>query len=375
MEDINILDIDQKIKNLFNENKDKINTYVESLNEIKIILNKSNIENIIGKDKKLILEKKAKELTSTIKDLLENKTYGYYILQSFHILDKYKEEIKKPIEIFLFKKNTDEKINACKDIVTTYLDIASEFQDIFKLMDQPKVEKKTKRIRKSKNKSKNKRKKILKCKNCRSKDLKILGEGGYICNECFIQVDPVSMKIASDKINITLNNYQELDNFINFMKQYQGKQDVKINEDLYEYIKETLKNMKLLTNPTENLEKYKKVTKKHIYNILSKSKWAKYHKHYIYIWVQLTGKSAEDLSDIETQLENDYKTYINIYNIKKTRTNAPHTQCLFYQLLIKHGRKVDKSDFNFLKDDRLEQYNQSSKEIFDILNWNYVSIY
>lgn len=386
MQDLNILEVDEKIRTMFQKSKDKVNEYMESLKEVEDMLSKSGIEKIIGKDNKLALENKAKDLRESISSTVNNKEYGYYILQSFQILEKYKEEIKKPMEVFLFKKPSDSKDNDCKEVITSYLNIASDICKLFGIETNTKIlsapEKKTKRIRKSKDRKKAK-KKVLHCKKCKSKNLEILGDDGYICQDCFLQVDAMSVKMSSDKMNINTNKYQELDNFKTFMKQFQGKEDIEIRPEVYRFIETKLIEQKLVDDTDVEVNtgtKIKgkilgKITKRHIYNILSKSKWKTYQKNSTFIWVQITGKSAPDLSDIEHVLEEDYRMYINVYNSKKNRTNAPNTQCIFYQLLVKHGIKVNKSEFNFLKEDRLEQYNEISREIFETLGWNYVSIY
>ena len=335
--DINILEVDEKIKEMFEESKNKISEYTDSLKEVEEILAKSNIEKIIGKGTKELLEQKAKELRENINSILTSKEYGFYVLQSFQILDKYKDEIQKPVEIFFGKKTPTQ--TDCKDTINLYVDVASDICSLFGIETKQKLsnvqEKKTKRIRRSKDNKKKPKKKTLSCKNCKSKNLEILADEGYICQECFLQVDPIIIKASGEKTTSTLSKYQELDNFRTFMKQYQGKEDIDIKPEVIEFIKSKL--------DTSSLSSLKKVKRKQIYNILAKSKYEYYRKHSTFIWTQITGNSAPDLSDIEHLLEEDYKAYINVYNTKKSRTNALNTQI--------------------------------SRSIFESLGWNYVSIY
>ena len=123
--------------------------------------------------------------------------------------------------------------------------------------------------------------------------------------------------------------------------------------------------------------RFKKLNKEHIQIFLKELSYTKYYEDIIYIYYKITNKSPEDISHIESKLLEDFDVLIELYdkkykNSQYKRKNFINIQCILYQLLLKHGYKCKRSDFNILKTvDKKAIHDEIIHDLFKDLSWNF----
>ena len=204
-EQVDILGIDAKIRQNFQDQFDKLDTYKLRLDEIidslKMDYNNPRIQNN--------LEIARTDLIEYIKNLENQIDYNFYIIKSSPILEDYKKILKIPHKIsFMGKTNKDNRIKT--QLAQQFIDIASDYVNID--IDT------------------NSKKENISCPNCHNKkDFDIIEQNTYICMKCFAQqniIKNISSYNDIDRINISSKYmYDRKVHFRDCIKQYQGKQN------------------------------------------------------------------------------------------------------------------------------------------------------
>ena len=99
--DLDILNIDNKIKNIFDEERKTLPIYKERLRELQITFNNCNIPIRFRTD----IEKNISELIDTIQKIEENIKLNFYISETTELIEKYKQILKIPIKLSFTGKN------------------------------------------------------------------------------------------------------------------------------------------------------------------------------------------------------------------------------------------------------------------------------
>ena len=211
-DNVDILNIDMKIRLHFKEEEDNLQNYINKLHDIK---EKLELKNIRSRVKNTLLDTE-KKLIEHINDIQNGTMYNFYVTETAFLLEKYKDILNKPLKLnFVGKpmKNNKDK----KKIVEEYIEISKKYVDI--------------EIEKEKDKRspyiENKIDKIL-CTNCKNKKEFEVVEGNiYICCLCSAQ-QTVLKNISSykdiDRINISSKYmYDRKIHFRDCINQYQGE--------------------------------------------------------------------------------------------------------------------------------------------------------
>ena len=193
--------------------------------------------------------------------------------------------------------------------------------------------------------SHNKKSNELKCTNCgNTEDFDILNNN-YICINCGnilnTLVTHTSYKDV-ERVNITAKyTYDRKIHFRDCINQFQGKQNSTINQKIYDDLIEQFElNSLLLGNKnTPKQERFKKITKEHIYMFLKDTGHSKHYEDAVLIYYNITAKKPPDISHLEPKLLDDFDILTNLYDKRFKRDksfdrkNFINTQYVLFQLL------------------------------------------
>ena len=361
---IDILQIDEIIKNELVKDNNNLETYNKKLERLKSLVDDKQLSDRI----KLILQQDIQEITMNINSINNQEKYISYINESSDIIDKYKKVMQKPIKISFIGKS--EKNTNVEEFIKEFCKIAKKYIELEKYTNiEPEVEK-TK----------------ISCKNCgEKKKYELIDDNKiFICTVCGSQNEmlknALSYKDAS-RVNISGKyTYERRIHFRDCMNQYQGKQNSTIQPQVYKDINNKLISYGIIS-PDETIPKetrYAKVTKEQILIFLKETEHTNHYEDCNLIFHNITGKQLDDISYLEQKLLEDFDLLSALYdkkfrnNKKTTRKSFINTQYVLYQLLRRHKHPCKKEDFNILKTlDRKNFHDDVCKELFEELGWNF----
>jgi len=352
---LDILVIDNKIRNNFITQLENINIYQERLLDIEETLKNSELSS----KKVSNLNLTHSSLVKYIDDIKNEIEYNFYIIKTIDFIEEYKKILNQPIKISFLGKPC--KINKEKEkIIESYMNIAHKYIKLETEKDP---------------------KNIIICKNCpNKKDFDILDSNIYICNNCYAQ--QIILKHNSsyndiDRINISSKYmYDRKVHFRDCIKQYQGKQNSTIPNKIYRDLTTELNNHHLLlgNEGDDKLLRFKNVTKNHILLFLKDLGYSSHYENVHLIHHNLTGIKANDISHLEDKLLDDFDILTDLYDKKFkdiNRKNFINTQYVLYQLLCRHKYPCKKEEFIVLKTiDRKFFHDEICKTLFEFLGWN-----
>jgi hypothetical protein len=358
--EIDILNIDSKIKDFFQQEQKKINDYKKLLDELK-----TSIKQNIPQRYKFEIEKSILELKQKIKKIETNEDLHFYIIETTELLQEYDKILKTPIKLSFCGK--PKFINKEKNIIIQkYIDIAQKYHKI----DIKHPEKKFK----------------LSCELCLNKKNFATEENAYICLHCFAQQDIIQHITSykdSDRVNISSKyTYDRKVHFRDCINQYQGKQNCFIDPTVYTQLEDILERHHLLIgNKTDKREfRFSKISKEHILMFLKELGFSKHYENVNLIHYNITGRKPDDISYLEDKLLSDFDilvdTYDKLFKNKVERVNFISTQYVLFQLLQKHKHSCKKEDFVILKTmDRQAFHDTICRELFTANGWNFLPLY
>lgn len=358
--EIDILSIDNEIKEKFNSEKSKLDEYKAKLIEIN---NTLKLINIRPRVKTSLLESKIR-LEQQIYDIENNNKYNFYISEVTSLLEKYKIILNEPLKVNFMGKSV--RKNKDKDkLISDYLDIVSKYTEI--------------------NISIYEKKEKIVCKNCNNKkDFDIVDGNIYICHDCSAQqviLKNVSSYRDIDRVNISNKYlYDRKIHFRDCINQHQGKQNSTIQQQVYDDLEDQFRKHHLLVEDTNDKKlKFSKITKDHILMFLKELEYTKHYENANLIHYNITGKKPDDIGYLEDALLNDFDTLTELYDKKfkhLDRKNFINTQYVLFQLLLRHKHPCNKDDFNILKTvDRKTFHDEICKSLFEELGWNFSPFY
>lgn len=374
---INILSLNTVIiQKLEKDEKNNINR----LNVIDKLLNDKNFNEDIKVDLTLIKKEILNE--QSIKDIFFAKTYL--------LIDEYTQILKNPIS---HKKENNLPILKKKhEIVIKYLNIVRNLVKI-KKWDDVSIPFKSPQLEDPKSLE-------FYCPTCENKDknkFEIDEFNRRTCLDCSTQQSSVETGITHkdySRVNIVGKFiYNRILHFQDCIKQYQGKQNCKIPDQLYSDLDKKFQAYRLIidtTNLSDNLNnassvnqaaiKYSKITRNHILMFLKELKYTKHYENVNLIYFTLTNKRVDDISHLEEQLIEDFKDLVALYDElhgkdKKEeldRKNFMNVQYLLFQLLRRHNHPCKIEDFTILKTiDRKLFHDTICKNLFNKLGWKF----
>jgi len=358
--DLDIIYIDNKIKEKFNEKYDNLGNLRKVLSDLEKTFNK----NIVNDKYVSILKNNIESIKKKISNIEENTDYNYYILESIPYIEEYKKIINTPIKMnFIGKIEYNNKDKT--DIVKKYLDIVYKYTDFYINVDNKKTNN------------------CLKCNENNSFD--ITDNNTCICINCGMTTDILCFKSSykdTDRVNISNKySYDRKIHFRDCMNQYQGKQNCTIEKEVYEKLEKEFDRHHLLLGNINNERDYRfsKISKKHVFMFLKELNFNKHYENINLIHYNLTGVKPDDITHLEEILLNDFDEltllYDKKYRNKITRINFINTHHVLYQLLKRHNHICKKEDFSILKTiERQTFHDNIMEELFVQLNWKYERI-
>lgn len=172
--------------------------------------------------------------------------------------------------------------------------------------------------------------------------------------------------------------YNRVLHFQDCIKQFQGKQNCKIPQTVYDHLNKLFSAYRLLVDSNDKRVKYSKITKQHVLMFLKD--YPKQYENVNVIYITLTGKSGEDIGYLENQLIEDFKELVMLYDTLHSkdrpeeldRKNFLNVQYILFQLLRKHGHDCKPEDFSMLKTtERKLFHDQVCSNLFSKLGWNF----
>jgi len=368
--EIDILDIDMKIRLNFKEEEMKLNIYKTRLSDIRTSLELKNIrQRVIN-----TLIQTERKLSEHINDIENSISFNFYVTEIAFLLEKYKEILLKPMKIsFTGKpvKNNKEKTK----IINEYLEIAKKYVDIEIIPKENSKENSRQNDRQND--------KII-CNNCNNKkDFDAVDSNVYICSHCSSQqviLKNISSYRDIDRVNISSKYlYDRKIHFRDSINQYQGKQNSTIEPKVYEDLEKQFELHHLLVGDKNTNKKirFKNITKEHINMFLKELDYTKHYENVNLIHYNMTGVKPDDIGYLEDKLMDDFDIIIALYDkIFKNinRKNFINTQYILHQLLIRHKHPCKKEDFTILKTiDRKTFHDEIFQRLASELGWNFTA--
>jgi len=367
---MDILEIDAKIRETFLSEEKKLPEYKSRLEE----LNSLDISSLPDRVKIGVKENREK-LERKVNDIISNREFNFYLLESTPLVDQYKKILNRPQKIsFVGRACLNDSTNREKaEIIHKYLEVVQKYQKYFS------VKKGGKKV-----KQPLEQKKPNICDNCGKTDF-IAEESYMVCAACSTEkdiIESVTTYKDSDRINIsTKYTYDKKTHFRDCINQYQGKQNCSIDQKVYSDLESALERHRLLNGgkETPKLERFSRVSREHVLMFLKELGYSKHYENVILIHHVLTGKKPDDISHLEDKLLQDFdvlvETYDKLFKNKIGRKSFLNCTNLLYQLLVKWKHPCKKEDFNVLKTVERKNFHDSiCAELFKQLSWNYVPI-
>jgi hypothetical protein len=377
---INILSINIIILQKF-EQDEKENEY--RLHLIEKLLNEKNMsnsvrDNLICIQQKIIEEKSIKEL---------------YLAKTCLLIEEYAQILKNPIS---HKKENNLPILRRKhEILIKYLNIVNHLVktkkwDISLPFKSPKL-----------NDPISLEFYCPTCENSDNNKFEVDEFNRRTCLDCSTQQSSIETGITHkdySRVNIVGKFiYNRILHFQDCIKQYQGKQNCKIPDQLYIDLDQKFQAYRLIinTNPfqehdekkneqlgyrEDRLIRYSKITRNHIMIFLKELKYTKHYENVNLIYFTLTNKRVDDISHLEEQLIEDFKELVSLYDElhgkdkeeELDRKNFMNVQYLLFQLLRRHNHPCKIEDFTILKTiDRKLFHDTICRNLFNKLGWKF----
>jgi len=364
-ENEDILNIDIKIKEKFDEDLKTIPVMTKKVKELTLTLNSTNLNNRLSEK----ITENINLLNVKIENIQSMHEYNFYIAETAEYIEIYKNILKTPMKVSFVN---DKKIkNKEKDnIINLYIQKAKKYTtcNIDNLITGSKTTK-------------------IVCNNCgNKKQFDIIDECIYVCINCGSQQE-ILLHTSSykdiDRVNISSKyTYDRKVHFRDCMNQYQGKQNSTIDLKIYTDLEDQFKKHHLLCKGNAKEKKFRKINKEHIHLFLKELEYTKHYENINLIYYNMTGNKPDDISHLEDDLLNDFDlltySYDNKFKNKKgfNRKNFINTQYVLYQLLIKYKHPCKKDDFTILKTvDRKSFHDTITQDLFSDLGWSFTPLF
>ena len=371
IDECDIIHLDEKIKQQFENDTKNLSVYKNRLEEIK-----TKLEN--KKDMKyrsiLELEAEEKELIKTINSVEDPAVFGEYLYLSHSILNEYKEELNKPI-VRKFSSASCRKSSIEKDnIIKRFVALAKDYISI------------TTSPKKKAKKEKDELVDIEEICSCGSKDFEIEENSLKICIRCGEENKIISQQTEFkdiDRINITQKyKYGMKIHFKDTMNQFQGKQNKFISPKVHKDLEAEFDKYGITNKEGKTLhEKYAKVTKENIKMFLSYTGNNKHYEDITMLCYYYTGVPPPDISHLEDVLLHDFDEveagYAKISKeSKRERLNFLNNQYILLQLLRRRKFKCNIDDFSILKTfDKQLEHDEIYEQICNAIDWQFRRVF
>ncbi len=185
----------------------------------------------------------------------------------------------------------------------------------------------------------------------------------------------------SKRINICSKYaYDRKSHFLSCINQFQGRHKSGIEPEVIDRIIRELDRYHLVDHTqTVPTERYRNVTKEHIFLFVKELKMSKNYGDVNLIHHLITGSPLHDISHLTEKLLNDFEQFVAMHHrqfpndAERKNFNYQH---LLYQLLRRHKYPCNPAEFNFLKTIERKAYHDGiCRVVFETLGWNYSSLF
>jgi hypothetical protein len=377
-ENYDILTLDEKIKNLFKDNKKNIETYKKKLKEIDESI--ENSEKLSYREILKLTEQK-KEYENKIETVDDVNILSEYLMFSQKIICNYVDHIKNPIKESFIKKGNVESTDQNKkknELILEFLNIAKKYIPIVIPTFEEKINNK--------------------CE-CGSTEFDTQNDESN-CKQCGISTTLISSQTQfkdSDRINMDQKyKYGMKVHFKDTLNQFQGKQNKYIDKKVYQYLEKEFKThglvneeIKLNLSDCKNQQdynnklrylKYSKITKEYLKMFLSEIGYNKNYEDVTLLHYHYTGIRPHDLSKYENDLLDDFdlveEAYKKLPIEYNTRLNFLNNQYILFQLLRRRKYKCSINDFSLIKTiDKKIEHDEIYEQICLILEWQFIPLF
>lgn len=364
-EEDDILNIDNRIKETFDDRVKMVPVLTKKVKDLILTLNSNNLNKRLSKK----ISEHINTITTEIKDIKSMHEYNFYIAETAELIEKYKNILKTPMKVsFVSEKKIKNKEK--DEIIYKYIQKAQKYitRDITNLFN----------LSTGNNK--------IICTNCgNKKQFDVIDECIYVCINCGSQQE-ILLHTSSykdiDRVNISSKyTYDRKVHFRDCMNQYQGKQNSTIDKKIYKDLEDQFEKHHLLCKGSTK-KRFRKINKDHIHLFLKELEYTKHYENINLIHYNMTGKKPDDISHLEDDLLNDFDLLTDLYdkNYKNkkdfVRKNFINTQYVLYQLLTKYKHPCKKDDFTILKTvDRKSFHDTISSDLFSQLGWSFTPLF
>lgn len=393
---LDIIHIHELVVQYFEQESEKIQQLYQQIKDIDNV----SLETLSEKAKAKLIQQKM-SIQTDLHNMEQNQNFNFYMFYSMPLIERYKELIKTPVKLSFMSSHSrlhiqrDSITNEKTKIIHEYYDLLKKYQlnnpsiipeeyllELLNVVNSDTIcncNKNTETCPTCKGD-------VIKCTGCQNSEFDIDGNL-FTCINCGLQLDLINATSCIkdiDRINISSKyTYDRRSHFKECINQFQAKQNQnipdKVFDDLYHQIK--IHNLEDGDEDTPAEIKYQRLNKEHIQIFLKELNHTKYYEDIIYIYYKITNKPPDDISHIEAKLMEDFDILIEKYDEKykksssHKRKNFINIQCILYQLLLRHGYKCKRSDFNILKTiDKKYIHEDIIHELFKDLSWNFQSM-
>ena len=371
MTDVDIISLDQKIQQHLQSQSQLLGEYLTKMEDIQRIMKHESLE----EDVRQKLAKSLSEYQYIISQIENDQTLNFYLTESLPIIEDFKKVLRTPLKISFVgscKSNEPEKLRLVQEFFQVAKKYVSSFSEFLSATSPGNSEVKS----------------IITCEKCKGKSM-IMTEGNvFACIDCGyekeVYTNTLSYKDTTRTNILQKYSYERRSHFRDCINQFQGKQNCKIDPEIYDNLNEQFEKHRLLegTKETPREIRYRKIKKEHVMLFLKELHYDKQYENVNYIYSYLTGTPCPDISNLEDQLMADFDILVNLY-IKKfkyekkiDRKSFMNIQYVFFQLLNKNKYPCRKEDFNILKTtDRKAFHDDVFKELFEELGWNHTPFF
>ena len=367
---MDIISIDAKIHQYFATEANKAKEYIDKIAEINGLISDADIDISI----KTKLHSKLLEYETKLDSINSGNEYGFYIAETYSIIDRYKTILKTPIKVSFFGAPTSNDIDEIKkekdQLTMIFTQVAKRYiPDI--VIEQDTIQESNSVV--------------SDCDICGSKK-NIVNDFSYVCTDCGHERESNTIALSYKDINRTnilqKGTYEERSHFRDALNQYQGKQNCKIDKKIFDDLENEFRKHRLLDNNKSGKARFARIKKDHVMLFLKELGYDKQYENANYIFSEMTGVKCPDITHLEEQLMDDFDTLVNLYTKRFKyekgieRKSFINIQCVLFQLLLKNKHKCKKEDFNILKTiDRKTFHDEILRELFEEMGWNYTPFF
>ncbi len=366
MEEVDILGIHAKIRKRFMDDKEKLPDYRDRLQELENSISAQGLKPHVNN----MMKEAYDSLAKRIDDIEHNVSRDFYNSKTHELISSYGTILNTPIKRSFMKKQVveDEHAEKKRTIIREYLEIAREYIEVeVPISSRAPLQR-------------------VVCNMCdNKKHFEVIDENVYTCQSCFSQQTVMRNTPSwSDIGRVNPSQKYVYDRRVHFkdsILQYQGKQNSTIPQKVYTDVTKHLEIHGVLRGSRDDPRevRFSQLTKLLLRDFLAELGYNKHYENIHLIHAALTGTKPDDISHLEEVLMDEFNQLTAVYDEDYKdldRKSFVSTQCVLYQLLMKHNHPCEKDDFNIIKTpERKCDQDDILRHCFQALSWSYSGLY